>query len=187
MEFVQPIKNKDDIEKMKNYLKSKSLRNWALFTLGINSALRISDLLSLKVDDVMDENGQIRERIKKIKEIKTKKSKTFPFSPKVRNALDTYIKSEQPKDILFPSQKGGLAITRQHAHTILTEAAEIVGIKENVSTHSMRKTWAYQAWIKGVPLAQISDALNHSNEQMTRKYLGLTQDSLDEVYLDMDL
>ena len=186
MEFVQPIKDKTKIEEMKTYLKSKSLRNWALFTLGINSALRISDLLILKVNDVMDENGKIRDRIK-IKEIKTNKTKTFPFSPKVIDALATYIASEKPNDALFPSQKGGEAISRIQAHRFLKEAAKKVGVKENVSTHSMRKTWSYQAYMKGVPIVQISDALNHSSEKITRRYLGLDQDSLDEVYLDMDL
>ena len=45
LELVQPIRSKEKIEQMKKYLKSKSLRDWALFTLGINSGLRISDLL----------------------------------------------------------------------------------------------------------------------------------------------
>lgn len=186
MEFVQPIKEKAKIEEMKNYLKSKSLRNWALFVLGINSALRISDLLILNVDDVMDENGHIRERIK-VKEIKTSKTKTFPFTPKVIDALATYIKSENPTTVLFPSRKGSGAITRFQALNILKSAAEEVGIKDNIGTHSLRKTWAYQAYMKGVPLIQIMDALNHSSEAMTLRYLGITQSSLDEVYMGMDL
>lgn len=186
MQFVSPIKNTDDIEKMKKYLKSKSLRDWALFTLGINSALRISDLLNLKVNDVIDEDGTIRDRIK-LREIKTKKTKTFPFSAKVKDALGMYIVSEHPTDALFPSRKGGKAITRQQAHTILSEAAKKIDIKGHISTHSMRKTFAYNAWINEVPITKISEILNHSSEKITRRYLGLTQDSLDEVYLDMDL
>jgi integrase len=191
MEFVQPIKSKDDIEKMKNYLKSKSLRNWALFTLGINSALRISDLLSLKVDDVMDENGKIRERIK-VKEIKTKKRKDFPFTNKVKEALTEYITIEKPTDSLFPSQKssgikGSGIVGRSQMNKILSDAAIAIGIKENIGSHSMRKSWAFHALDNGVPLVQIMYALNHSSERMTMKYLGLTQDGLDEVYLDLDL
>jgi integrase len=188
MEFVQPIKDKAKIEEMKIYLKSKSLRNWALFTLGINSALRISDLLALNVDNVMDEVGNIRERIK-VKEIKTSKSKTFPFTAKVTDALNTYIKTEKPINALFPSRKGGhcISITRFQALNILKEAAKEVGIIDNIGTHSLRKTWAYQAYMKKVPLIKIMDALNHSSEAMTLRYLGLTQSGLDEVYMDMDL
>ena len=44
LELVQPIRSKEKIEQMKKYLKSKSLRDWALFTLGINSGLRISEI-----------------------------------------------------------------------------------------------------------------------------------------------
>jgi len=186
LEFVQPIKDKAKIEEMKTFLKSKSLRNWALFTLGINSALRISDLLILTVDDVMDENGNIRERIK-VKEIKTSKSKTFPFTPKVIDALKTYIESERPNSVLFPSRKGEGAITRFQALNILKSTAKEVGIKDNIGTHSLRKTWAYQAYMKKVPLIQIMDVLNHSSEDMTLRYLGITQSNLDEVYMGMDL
>jgi len=172
---------------MKVYLKSQSLRNWALFTLGINSALRISDLLALQVDDVMDENGNIRERIK-VKEIKTSKSKSFPFTLKVKDALKTYIETEHPTESLFPSrQQGGKTITRFRALSILKSAAERVGIMENIGTHSLRKSWAFQAYAKGVPLVQIMVALNHSTEAMTLRYLGITQDSLDDVYMNMDL
>jgi len=134
----------------------------------------------------MDENRNIRDRIK-VTEIKTSKKKTFPFSSKVKEALKEYIDSERPIDALFPSQKGGKAITRVQAHEIIKSAALAIDIKEQIATHSMRKTWAYQAWEKGVPLTQISDALNHSKESITRRYLGLDQDSLDQVYLDMDL
>lgn len=187
MEFVQPIKSKIKIEEMKVYLKSKSLRDWALFTLGINSALRISDLLKLQVDDVIDENGNIRERIK-VKEIKTSKTKSFPFTMKVIASLNEYIKSEHPSESLFPSrQQGGKTITRFRAYSILKTAANKVGIMENIGSHSLRKTWAYQAYVKGVPLAKIMVALNHSTEAMTLRYLGITQDNLDEVYMDMDL
>ncbi|HEY5562733.1 MAG TPA: tyrosine-type recombinase/integrase [Clostridiaceae bacterium] len=187
MEFVQPIREVAQIEDMKTYFKSKSLRNWALFTLGINSALRISDLLALSVDDVMDSNGNIRERIK-VKEIKTRKGKSFPFTAKVKESLDIYIKTEHPTKALFPSRQSGEAhMSRVQFHRAIKEAAEYVGIKENVGSHSMRKSWAYNAYMKGVKLAQIMDALNHSSESMTLRYLGITQDILDEVYMEMDL
>jgi len=185
MQFVQPIRSKQDIEKMKSYLKSKNIRDWVLFTLGINSALRISDLLKITVSEVIDDNGNIRDRLR-LKETKTGKSKDFPFSNKVRDALKEYISIANPTEFLFPSKKGG-AIQRTYANKILSDAAKAIGIKENIGSHSMRKTWSYQAYKEGVSLAQISDALNHSTEKMTRKYLGLTQESLDNVFMSMDL
>jgi len=49
MHFVEPIRDRKKLEVMKAVLKSKSLRNYAIFVLGINSGLRVSDLLNLKV------------------------------------------------------------------------------------------------------------------------------------------
>jgi len=124
MNVVQPIKLKKDIEAMKNYLKSKSLRDWALFVLGINSALRISDLLNLNVSDVIDENGKIKERIF-LKEQKTSKSKNFPLNDNVRYALTEYLCTIPSNQIaLFASRKGSESITRQQSHRILSEAAK---------------------------------------------------------------
>jgi len=186
MNTVQPIRSKEKIEEMKTYLKSKNIRDWALFTLGINSALRVSDLLKLTISDVVDENGKVRDRIK-IKEKKTSKTKDFPFSNKVVEALTEYISTCSPQGVLFPSQKGGNAITRQHVHTILSNAAKAIGIKEATSSHSMRKSFGFHAYEKGVPIQKIQAILNHSSERETLRYIGITQDGLDETYLDLDL
>ena len=77
MAFVQPIRDRKQIESMKKVLKANSLRDYCLFTLGINSGLRISDLLKLKVADVMD-GKKVKDRIT-IREQKTNKSKDFPL------------------------------------------------------------------------------------------------------------
>lgn len=187
MQEVQPIKDKVKIEEMKVYLKSKSLRDWALFTLGINSALRISDLLDLKVLDVMDEKGKIRDRIR-LHEQKTSKAKNFPFNTNVKNALSEYLATIQPDQIyLFASRKGNEAITRQQAHVILSKAAKSVGIKESISTHSLRKSFAFALYDAGVDITRIQALLNHSSPKESLRYIGITQDELDDVYLELNL
>lgn len=191
MNFVWPIRNKEKIEEMKTYLKSRNLRDWALFTLGINSALRVSDLLKITVSEVVDENGVVRDRLK-VKENKTGKGKDFPFTNKVKEALTEYISITNPTDALFPSQKingikGTGAVGRGQINKILSDAAIAIGIKENVGSHSMRKTWATHALEKGVPLVKIMMYLNHSSEKDTLRYLGITQDSMDETIMEMDL
>ena len=59
MNFVEPIRDKDDIQSMKDYLKAWNERNYMMFLLGINSGLRISDIINLRVKDV----GSIMEWI----------------------------------------------------------------------------------------------------------------------------
>ena len=63
MEFVQPIRNLKQIETIKKLLKSQNLRDYCLFVLGINSGLRISDLLKLRILDIA-EKGKIKDRRK---------------------------------------------------------------------------------------------------------------------------
>ena len=187
MELVQPIRSKEKIEQMKKYLKSHSLRDYTLFTLGINSGLRISDLLKLNVSDIVDENGKIKERIT-VKEKKTSKVKTFPFSSNVVQALKEYIVSlESNQTVLFGSRKGDKSITRQQAYRILNEAARAVGIKESIATHSLRKTLGYHAYMAGVDITRIQSMLNHSSPKETLRYIGITQDELDDVYKELNL
>jgi len=187
MGTVQPIRSKKDIESMKAYLKSKNIRDWALFVLGINSALRISDLLNLNLTDVCDENGNIKDRIK-LKEIKTGKTKDFPLNTNVKEALKEYISTvKDGQNVLFASQKGNKAITRQHAHTILSSAAKTIGIKEAISCHSLRKSFSFALYEAGVDITRIQSLLNHSSPRETLRYIGIIQGELDEIYMELNL
>lgn len=188
MEFVEPIRDRKKIEALKKLLRGSNLRDYALFTLGINSGLRVSDLLKLQVADVKDEKGRIRDRIT-IREKKTGKSKTFPFSDTVIKALKEYLGDNAltNETALFPSRKGGKPITRQQAYRILNDAAKAVGIKDKIGTHTLRKTFGYHAYMAGVDITRIQALLNHSSPRETLRYIGITQDELDDVYLNLNL
>lgn len=188
MEFVQPIRDKKKLDTMRQLLGAKSKRDALLFTLGINSALRISDLLKLTVGDVLDGKGKIKDYIE-VRETKTSKAKRFPLTPKVKKAITEYMKEREDAtedEPLFLSKKGG-SITRQHAWHVINEAAEGVGISDNIGTHTLRKTWAYHAYKAGVDIALIQQALNHSAPSVTLRYIGITQDDIDNVILAIDL
>jgi site-specific recombinase XerD len=187
MELVQPIRDKNKIEAMKKILKANSLRDYCLFVLGINSGLRISDLLNLKISDVV-EGKKIKDRIS-LREQKTGKVKDFPPGASCIRALKEYLDSRDysADDCLFPSQKGAGPITRQHAWKILSEAANTVGITEAVGTHTLRKTFGYWAFKSGVDITRIQKLLNHSSPGITLAYIGITRDELDDVYLELNL
>lgn len=194
MEFVEPIRDKKQLENMKRYLKEKSKRDWLLFILGINSGLRISDLLSLKVADVKG-----RDRVT-IREEKTGKAKDFPLSETCKKAAAEYLKTESiPEDCyLFYSRKKDSktgdykAISRQQAYDIINDAARQAGIitKENpvaIGTHTLRKTFGYWAYKAGHDITRIQQLLNHSAPSVTLRYIGITKDELDKVYIDLNL
>lgn len=171
---------------MKKILRANNLRDFCIFTLGINSGLRISDILSLRVNDVIDNKGRIKERIS-IREKKTGKIKDFPLSDTVLKSINLYIKECCPTDFLFPSKKGGGPLTRQQAYRIINGAARSVGIKEQIGTHTLRKTFGYWAFKSCADITRIQKLMNHSSPAITLAYIGITRDDLDNVYLSLNL
>lgn len=187
MKTAQPIRNRKDIELLKMYLKQKSSRNYLLLVMLMNTNLRVSDGIDLKVSDVAD-GKKIKEHIS-LTEKKTRKYKKIRINESLSDAIKEFIKQESPspEDYLFKSRKGDNHISRQQAHKILADAADWIGLKESVSAHSLRKTWAYHAIKNGTDINLLSEALNHSSQAITRKYIGITQDDVDDIYIKLNL
>lgn len=187
MEFVQPIRDLKQIETIKKLLKQQNLRDYCLFVLGINSGLRISDLLKLRILDVI-ENSKIKDRIN-LREKKTNKFKDFPLSDKSKQAIKEYLKTRNYTDNepLFISRKNNGFLLRGQAYKIINNVAKSVGIKEKIGTHTLRKTFGYHAYNNGYDITLIQKLFNHSSPSVTLRYIGITQDELDDVYLSLDL
>jgi len=189
MECVHPIRDKKQLESMKRVLLGghEGRRNHCLFVLGINSGLRVSDLLSLYVHNVMDERGKVQDRIV-IREKKTGKSKDFPLSVSAKKAITEYM-ATRPQcnrdEPLFKS-RNGRALSRVQAWSILSEAGKRIGL-EKIGNHSMRKSFGYMAFTSGIDITRIMKLLNHSSPSITLSYIGITRAELDNVYLSLDL
>ena len=187
MEFVQPIRDVKQIDTIKKLLKQQSLRDYCLFVLGINSGLRISDLLKLRISDISDK-GKIKDRIR-LREKKTNKFKDFPLSNSTKLALKEYLKTREynENEPLFISRKNKGFLLRQQAYKIINDVAKSVGIKEKIGTHTLRKTFGYHAYNNGYDITLIQKLFNHSSPGVTLRYIGITQDEMDDVYLSLDL
>lgn len=187
MEFVQPIRDLKKIKTIKKLLKQQSLRDYCLFVVGINSGLRISDLLKLRISDVM-ENNKLKDRIR-LREKKTNKFKDFPLSEKTKSAIKEYLKTRNYKENepLFVSRKNKGFLLRGQAYKVINAVAKSAGIKEKIGTHTLRKTFGYHAYNNGYDIVIIQKLFNHSSPAVTLRYIGITQDELDDVYLSLDL
>ena len=187
MEFVQPIRDLKKIDTIKKLLKQQNLRDYCLFVLGINSGLRISDLLKLRISDV-SEKGKIKDRIR-LREKKTNKFKDFPLSNSTKSALKEYLKTREynENEPLFISRKNKGFLLRQQAYKIINDVAKSVGIKGKIGTHTLRKTFGYHAYNNGYDITLIQKLFNHSTPSVTLRYIGITQDEMDDVYLNLDL
>jgi len=191
MESVDPIRSEKKIRDMKTYLKGKNIRDYALFVTGINVALRISDLLKLTWSDVLDENMKNFKAIRLV-EGKTGKKRDITLNKASQKALREFFHSLDTygmDDYVFKSREGeNKPLSRQQALNILKNAAEAVGIKDdNVGTHTLRKTWGYHAWKKGFSSALIMETLNHSNLNVTKRYLGIRQDDINDLYENLNI
>jgi integrase len=188
MERVQPIRNPKDIEKMKAILRRQSLRNYMLFRVGCNTALRPGDLVGLTVGKVRDERGDIREHIT-VRQEKTGKSARFKLPESVRNELAEYVVGTEDDAPLFPSREGGGAqpLSTIQAWRIISEAAEKAGVKDNIGAHSLRKTWAYHAFRKTGNISVVQHKLCHSSEKDTKVYICTDDDEAEAVLGDFEL
>ncbi|MCL4495087.1 MAG: site-specific integrase [Firmicutes bacterium] len=189
MNTVEPIRSKDQIAAIKKILAATNLRDAAWFTLGINTGLRIGDLLALQIRDVHRTKTQWQDRIIVI-ERKTGKRKDFPLSSSAKQILGIYLATRPDADLsdpLFPSRSGGGPLKRGQAWAILHRAARLVGVTDAIGTHTLRKTFGYWAYHSGVDLAVIQDLLNHSSPSTTLTYIGIRREDRDAVYLGLNL
>lgn len=170
---VEPIRDKSKIEKVKRILKESGTRDFLLFLLGINSGLRISDILKLKVSDVLNKDYII------IREQKTNKYKRFPITKAYKTYLNEFIIDKSPDDWIFASKKGSKPISRIQAYRILTEACLKAGITVNIGTHTLRKTFGYHFYQDKKDVALLQCIFNHSAPSITLRYIGINQDMID--------
>ncbi len=195
MNFVEPIRDRKKITQIKNLLRGQECyRDLLLFVVGINTALRISDLLELQVGHFVDEQGHIRQRFW-IKEKKRGKRQEVVINESIREVLKEYLAAypgigEKPQNFLFFNPK-----TNDYSHPIkrgqgwkfITSICREVGLHGNFGTHSLRKTWGYHARMSGVDLALIMHKLNHNSIVYTKRYLGVTDDELQAVAQRLNL
>lgn len=181
MNKVEPIRDKNKIKEMKNILKKKSNRNYMLFVLGINTGLRIGDLLRLKVENVKNKSHII------IKEQKTSKNKQFLINENLRKELNKYIEGMADNEYLFQSRVGkNKPISRFQAYRILSAAGKEAGL-DRIACHSTRKTFGYHHYKRYKDVALLQKLFNHSSPSITLDYIGITQDIIDDSIEDFNL
>lgn len=174
MNYVQPIRDPELIRAIKMFLKEQSDRNYMLFVTGINSGLRISDILQLKVKDAKKSHFSLREQ-------KTDKQKRIQITPALKKELKWYIEGKEDHEYLFKSREGyNKPIGRSMAYKILRMAAEAYGL-DDIGTHTLRKTFGYHFYNHYKDIALLQEIFNHSSPNVTLRYIGVNQDSMDKA------
>ena len=182
---VEPMRKIKDIENIKKILRNeRSLRNYCLFVCGINWALRASDLLAIKVGDVRE--LQVVQT-KSITERKTGKTNYITMNSATREAIDLYLNQRkeclEESEPLFLSQKGDALEVRSINH-LVQHWADSINLKGHYGSHSLRKTWGYiQRQEFGTPIELIQERYKHSSPSITRLYIGIEREEVEEINL----
>src|SRR5437763_8794584 len=178
---VQTIRSLDKLSDMKWSLKRHcSERDYILFLLDINTGLRVSDLLNLKIKDIKG-----KKKIT-VKEGKTEKARTIQLT-NIYDELNDYIKKLEGTEWLFPSRKGDKPITRIQAYRQLNKASEMVDMPDGIGTHTMRKTFGYWHYKQFKDVAELQKILNHSHPEITLKYIGITDEQIENNLMNFVL
>lgn len=184
MAATEPIRNKAYVKELAGYYQRKgNERNCLLILLGLHTALRISDLLRLTWEQVYDFEAKRPLQEIHLTEKKTGKPKVVAMNKRLLRAVRRCARAAAKRGgFLIENPKTGRAISRIQAYRIIRQAAQALKIGR-VSCHSLRKTFGYHAWKSGVSPAILMEIYNHSSLAITRRYLGVTQDDKNQVYL----
>jgi integrase len=178
---VEPIRNLEKIQEIKDYLLRRSYRDYFLFTFGINSGLRISDILPLRVMDVK------YTKHLKVREKKTGNARKIIITETLKNEIEKYTRRSADSDYLFPSRKGGYPISRVQAWQIIHEAAKACNVEGAIGTHTLRKTFGYHFYQRYKDVAMLQYIFGHSSPSVTLRYIGINDDMVDEALKSFSL
>ncbi len=179
---TDPIQHGKDINKIKHRLKD-SPRDSALFTIGTNTAFRGGDILALNVGDVRD--LKVGDLIQ-IREQKTGKRRPVTANAAVVPALQALLQSdtwENDDEPLFRGHKLKTRLTIETLGRLTKKWCQDAGLTGNYSSHSLRKTWAYQSRKRGADILLIQQALNHSSPATTMAYMCVQSQEMTDLYM----
>jgi integrase/recombinase XerD len=180
----------DQIHKMLDLAStdSISIRDRAVLEILYSTGARVSELISLDVNDFMVVSLiESESRAMKLRG-KGGKERVVPLGSFAKDALDDYLIRSRPNLLkksseraLFLNQKGG-RLTRQSVWNIVLAAAQRAGITESVSPHSIRHSFATHLLDGGADIRVVQELLGHSSVTTTQIYTLITIDRIRESY-----
>lgn len=189
---VEPIKDIKEIKRIKKLLEDKP-RDLCLFTLGINTAYRANELLSINVDQVdYLQAGDILD----LKQSKQQKHRPTTINNTAVEAIDNWLRhhpNPSKNAPLFWSPKTDQALTVPSLSKLVKLWCRYAGLRGNYGSHTLRKTWGYHRLRENKKLAPhmvlpvLMTAYGHSSQQQTLDYLCIQSDEVSDLYMDVEL
>jgi site-specific recombinase XerD len=188
MKGCRPLTETEKTQVLNSISGRHQLRDKLIVTFGIYAGFRISEILSLRVKDVF-QNGVVPNHVTvQRRNVKGRREgRTVVMHQMIKDAVIQYLlanlglSSDSP---LFLNQGGKKAISRQQAWNIVESAFSACGLTGTLGTHSLRKTFALNAYQKsGHCLLKTKKALGHTDIRTTEKYLSFAESEVEDLIL----
>lgn len=177
MNLVYPIRDDETLKQVKREARKIGVRPYVLILLGLNTGLRISDLLKVTA-------GDIRKGFIILREQKTGKTQPIKIHPAVLaeiRTLTSEYKDDQPLAYSNNKRRKGRSVNRRTAYNWINRACRNAGFIEPVGNHTMRKTFGYFMYRNRKNVAELMTMFNHSSESITLRYIGVTQEDINNT------
>lgn len=184
---VDPIRDVKDIKLIKRILQERP-RDFALFVVGVNTNLRASDLLKIRVGDVL---GLQPGEYFTLREKKTGKLRSITINKAVFDAVRILLLTmpdAKANDLLFQSRKinsslGGM-LSVSYLNSLVKSWCCEINLRGNYGAHSLRKTFGYiHRTVFGTDIPTLMEMFNHSSQRQTLTYLGIQPREIKDAYL----
>ena len=195
MKGCRPLDTNEILKISEQFDGTYEIRNRSLFMLGVSVGGRISELLSLRIDDVWQNGQPISDLLFQKRVVKGKETaRMIPVNADGRQAITELIQwyKEQfseldPRHPLFTSRKQNKAISRVQGHRILEKAFQKAGLNGKLATHSMRKSYAQRMYDTSGDIFLVKEALGHKSVETTKQYLGVSYSKMQAASRAIEL
>ncbi|MEM1285190.1 MAG: tyrosine-type recombinase/integrase [Pseudomonadota bacterium] len=174
--------NEAQLRRVLHYCRTRRhpARDEAIIMVSFYAGLRAKEIAGLRVHDVFDERGGVREAfVLRGEQAKGGKARTVYLSQRLRRALSSYgqtIKLDTPQDPLFGSQKGGHFSSNTMCQLFL-DMYRACGLKD-ASSHSGRRTYITRLANRGVGVRLLAELAGHRHISTTQRYIDVNADQL---------
>lgn len=160
---------------------TENLKHRLMLMMAYSAGLRVSEVVSLQVNDLDTERKVIH-----IRRAKGKKDRQVPLSERLMKDLELYRKNFNPGTWLFEGQAKGEPYSVRSAQSVFQKAKEKAGIGKKSGFHSLRHSYATHLLENGTDIRLIQDLLGHNSIRTTVRYTHVSTRDLNKIQSPLD-
>jgi site-specific recombinase XerD len=168
------------------YEASDNIRDYAIIQTFLQTGIRLSELVNLRVDDV-----DFEHRILTVRQGKGKKDRQIPLVDEAAKALRNYLRYRNTElildDDIFFLAKNGTSLNVSSVKYLVAKYVKKAGIRKKVSVHTLRHTFGAHKADKHMSLATLQELMGHKKKETTLKYIHLAKTNLRQEMVETSL